>query len=147
MELGCTLKVYTYDKTGVVGVWHYGIVSAYEENTETLIIHFCSNVGDSTGEKRIRETSISWFLENGKQAQVVHEEPAYDYKTIVQRARSQIGKGKYDLTVKNCEHFSSWCSQGYSYSSQVAVNGIIAIAAIALGAIFGVLRMSRTQWK
>lgn len=37
----------------------------------------------------------------------------------VSRARSEIGKGEYNLVVHNCEHFAIWCKTGVASSEQV----------------------------
>ena len=43
----------------------------------------------------------------------------YSPEETVKRAESQLGKGKYNLVVNNCEHFAVWCKTGVHESSQV----------------------------
>lgn len=43
----------------------------------------------------------------------------YSPEETVERAESQLGKGKYNLVVNNCEHFAVWCKTGVHESSQV----------------------------
>ena len=40
-------------------------------------------------------------------------------KETVNRARSCIGMGKYDLIFHNCEHFAVWCKTGIEKSEQI----------------------------
>ena len=37
----------------------------------------------------------------------------------VQRARTRIGEGGYDLVTNNCEHFAMWCKTGVSECNQL----------------------------
>ena len=43
----------------------------------------------------------------------------YSGEETVQRARSKIGQGGYNLALNNCEHFATWCKTGVKDSSQV----------------------------
>ena len=43
----------------------------------------------------------------------------YSPEETVARARSRIGERKYNLIVRNCEHFAVWCKTGVSESHQV----------------------------
>lgn len=43
----------------------------------------------------------------------------YSGDETVERARSQLGKGGYNLALNNCEHFAVWCKTGVKDSSQV----------------------------
>ena len=43
----------------------------------------------------------------------------YSGDETVQRARSKLGQGGYNLALNNCEHFAVWCKTGIRDSSQV----------------------------
>lgn len=50
---------------------------------------------------------------------VEEEERLYSPQETVERARSCIGQGEYDLLTQNCEHFAMWCKTGVKESAQV----------------------------
>ncbi len=43
----------------------------------------------------------------------------YSPEETVERAKSQLGEGDYNLVFNNCEHFAVWCKTGVKESSQV----------------------------
>ncbi|MCK8828263.1 lecithin retinol acyltransferase family protein [Natroniella acetigena] len=43
----------------------------------------------------------------------------YSPSKTVRRAKSKLGKKKYNLVVNNCEHFAIWCKTGIKESHQV----------------------------
>ena len=43
----------------------------------------------------------------------------YSGDEAVERARSKLGQGGYNLALNNCEHFAVWCRTGVKDSSQV----------------------------
>lgn len=43
----------------------------------------------------------------------------YSPEETVERAKSQLGEGDYNLVFNNCEHFAVWCKTGVHESSQV----------------------------
>ena len=45
----------------------------------------------------------------------------YSPEETINRARSCIGKGEYDVVTHNCEHFALWCKTGVSESEQIEV--------------------------
>ena len=42
-----------------------------------------------------------------------------DPASVVQRAMSRVGEGGYNLVMKNCEHFCTWCLNGEPTSTQI----------------------------
>lgn len=50
----------------------------------------------------------------------------YGPRKTVQRARSMIGKGEYDLFDHNFEHFAIWCKTGQLESTQLSIEGMAA---------------------
>ena len=43
----------------------------------------------------------------------------YTGEQTIERARSKIGQGGYNIALNNCEHFAVWCKTGVKNSSQV----------------------------
>lgn len=50
----------------------------------------------------------------------------YGPRKTVQRARSMIGKGDYNLFNHNCEHFAIWCKTDLNKSTQLSIEGFTA---------------------
>ena len=50
----------------------------------------------------------------------------YGPRKTVQRAKSMIGKGDYNLFDHNCEHFAIWCKTGQFKSTQLNIEGMAA---------------------
>ncbi|MGG1947245.1 lecithin retinol acyltransferase family protein [Trinickia sp. NRRL B-1857] len=38
---------------------------------------------------------------------------------VVARAQSRLGEDRYRILTNNCEHFCTWCVQGFARSEQV----------------------------
>ena len=140
---------------GVVAFKHHGIVATVPDSddrdtllTQITIIHFSSP--PAGGSNRIIETSLEYFLQDGEDSEIVDpaEDPLFDGDDVVSRARSQLGKTKYNLSCKNCEHFASWCTHGSAFSRQVHQYGIgFAVATVVCGIITTVLMTaSRNKW-
>lgn len=136
-------------KGDVIGVHrgvydHYGI---YTGNSK--VIHFSNEGSDFGGDIRVRRATLAQFKNGADNVFVVDFEAYRDYvenpelfdfrgllklafddlfgnemtiyspEETVKRAESQLGKGKYNLVVNNCEHFAVWCKTGKRESSQV----------------------------
>lgn len=110
---------------------HYGVYSGYHK-----IIHYIK--GDSPLDGRIAETSIEEFCD-GDTLYIAEDDTLlsifqdadvtasfYGPRETVQRARSMIGKGDYNLFKHNCEHFAIWCKTGFNESTQLSIEGMAA---------------------
>lgn len=110
---------------------HYGVYAGYHK-----IIHYIK--GDSLFDGRIAETSIEEFCD-GDTLYIAEDDSLlsifqdsdvtasfYGPRETVQRARSKIGKGGYNLLTHNCEHFAIWCKTGLNESSQLSIEGMAA---------------------
>ena len=146
MVEGAWVKVYTLAKDDFFGVWHHGIISKIKDGEIISIIHFCSPIGNPDGINEIRETNMAWFLENGKDAQLVKTKPKFPYSVVLERARTQLGKGDYNLSTRNCQHFASHCYTGNAYSTQVLVGGTAGVVVIAFGAICAIHGFAGYPW-
>lgn len=121
---------------------HYGV---YCGNYE--VIHYTRRPGNLltrlfSWTLRIYLTDIRFFLRRNKELFVLDctdlENPVksdpitirprprwirsfhlYSPEETVQRAKSQLGRGKFNLLVNNCEHFAIWCKTGLHRSYQV----------------------------
>jgi hypothetical protein len=63
----------------------------------------------------ITAVTLDQFRSGGR----ISSEPTRDPTATVERARSQIGVGGYDLAFNNCEHFANWAATGKRSSPQV----------------------------
>ena len=108
---------------------HYGVYAGHKK-----IIHYIK--GDSLFDGRIAETSIEEFCD-GDTLYIAEDDSLlsifqdadvtstfYGPRKTVQRARSMIGKGGYNLFTYNCEHFAIWCKTGLNESTQLSIEGI-----------------------
>lgn len=110
---------------------HYGVYAGYKK-----IIHYIK--GDSLFDGKIAETSIEEFCD-GDTLYIAEDDSLlsifqdtevtstfYGPRETVQRARTKIGKGGYNLFTHNCEHFAIWCKTGLTESTQLSIEGLIA---------------------
>ena len=128
---------------------HYGVYAGYHK-----IIHYIK--GDSPFDGRIAETSIETFCD-GDTLYIAEEDTLlsifqdagvaasfYGPRKTVQRAKSMIGKGGYNLLTHNCEHFAVWCKTGLDVSTQASISGVLIKGiepdGIVTGTIFRLLR-------
>lgn len=128
---------------------HYGVYAGYHK-----IIHYIK--GDSPFDGRIAETSIETFCD-GDTLYIAEEDTLlsifqdagvaasfYGPRKTVQRAKSMIGKGGYNLLTHNCEHFAVWCKTGLEVSTQASISGVLIKGiepdGIIVGTIFRLLR-------
>ena len=105
------------------GYTHHGL---YIGNGE--VIHYSGFAnGYSSGE--ITTTSVEAFS-NGKGIAVQkHPNRKHDREDSVNRAFSRLGEDWYNVLINNCEHFVTWCIEGFHSSSQV--NNAISTIALA----------------
>jgi hypothetical protein len=100
---------------------HFGVFFGYDQ-----VIHFTSMNSDiSMKNNRIMKTRIGHFLKGNPYMFKVESEKLVEYfgepyspKETIDRAKSQLGKGEYDLIVNNCEHFAFWCKFGVKSCNQ-----------------------------
>ena len=124
---------------------HYGVYAADKNH----VIHYTGATGPNDFNGIVRETSIEEFLNGSESFSVCTfpEHPMnlpvfpsknplakiiqfariikfldyhlYSGDEAVERARSKLGQGGYNLALNNCEHFAVWCRTGVKDSSQV----------------------------
>ena len=144
--------VFCERRSGLLGrnlYQHYGVYAGYHK-----IIHYVK--GDSPLDGRIAETSIEEFCD-GDTLYIAEDDSLlsifqdsditasfYGPRKTVQRARSMIGKGDYNLFDHNCEHFALWCKSGLEVSTQASISGVLIKGiepdGIVTGTIFRLLR-------
>jgi hypothetical protein len=66
----------------------------------------------------VEEVSLERFA-HGHAIRIRHEQPSFDHRQVVARARSRLGEGRYRLLTNNCEHFCAWVLRDELRSSQV----------------------------
>ena len=124
---------------------HYGVYAADKNH----VIHYTGATGPNDFNGIVRETSLEEFLNGSERFSVCTfpEHPLnlpvfpsknplariiqfvriikfldyhlYSGDEAVERARSKLGQGGYNLALNNCEHFAVWCRTGVKDSSQV----------------------------
>jgi hypothetical protein len=93
------------------GYRHHGIYAG-----QGRVIHYAGRFRYPKG--CIEETSLEDFI--GKRP--IHVGSAPDSpraENTLRRARSRLGKCRYDPLSNNCEHFCNWCQLGEARSPQV----------------------------
>lgn len=116
---------------------HYGV---YVGNDS--VVHFSGGNGFEISQRKacIRKTTLEDFRKGGEIVIETRCRKSFSPNETVKRAMNALGteKGKYSLPWNNCEHFANWCRYGEKKSIQVdqAVSGLIAVSALALGAVF-----------
>lgn len=110
-----------------IGYTHHGL---YIGNGE--VIHYSGFAnGYSNGEIAI--ATLEEFA-NGRGIRIkAHPLRRHNADTSVERAISRLGEDWYNVLLNNCEHFVTWCIEGFHSSSQV--NQMIAAVAAAYSAI------------
>lgn len=158
LKAGDHIKVDCKTCAGLFVFEHHGIVSAVPGSVpsrDTLlsdirVVHFSLPPEGGNEENRVVETSLDYFLRDGSDARLVHpaDDPAFEPDVVVARALSQLGKTRYDIGFKNCEHFATWCVHGSAFSRQVYQYGVgFAVAAVVCGIVAAVLiPASRHAW-
>jgi len=95
------------------GYTHHGIYIG-----EGRVVHYS---GLSRGWKYgpVEAVSVDTFA-HGRPVWVrPHFNPRFDYRQVIERARSRLGENRYQMLSNNCEHFCEWCFQGENRSRQV----------------------------
>lgn len=114
-----------------IGIWHFGILT----ESFTVIDH---------GPNGTRERPIKEFSDGERLHVEPHSNPHVSRLDVIQRARSFIGRWKYNAIFKNCEHFVNHCRNGYMRSKQVGnrVKAII-ISIIILGIVIHLFKKNK----
>lgn len=96
-----------------MGYTHHGL---YIGNGE--VIHY-SGFSDAFNKGTIEVTSVEDFKQGSNCEVKSHLICVYDADERVERALSKCGEDSYNIVFNNCEHFVSWCFNGFKSSSQV----------------------------
>ena len=102
----------------VVSRWGYDHHGLYAGNNQ--VIHYTgpfSSEGPVTG--RIIVSSLEIFTGNGDCYLREYSHRYYSPSESLARAHQRLGERAYNLQFNNCEHFVTWCIQGFHYSTQV----------------------------
>ena len=102
----------------VVSRWGYDHHGLYAGNNQ--VIHYTgplSSEGPVTG--RIIASSLEIFAVNHDCYLRDYSHRYYSPSESLARAHQRLGERAYNLQFNNCEHFVTWCIQGFHYSTQV----------------------------
>lgn len=113
-----TFMVQPMQNTGSGMYRHYGIGYSNDQ-----VIHFQGEPGNASN-ARVKITSMKEFAKGDEVNECSRISYSYSQEEVVSRALSKVGSnlGGYHLTNNNCEHFTTWCANGNSYSNQVPFN-------------------------
>ena len=100
------LKPGDHIKTNRLFYTHHGIYISDNE-----VIEYSSSC--------IRVTTLVKFR-NGGNLEVVRYKKALPNRRTIQIARNFLNTANYNLILRNCEHFATFCKTGKWYSDQVA---------------------------
>lgn len=95
--------------------WHHAIVSSRQP---LRVVHY-SDHPDRWGKGLVQEQSFRRFLLVADQVELVNLPSRFSPAQVVARARSKLGRDRYNFARENCEHFASWCQTGRWFSAQV----------------------------
>ena len=100
------------------GYSHHGI-----DCGDGMVIHFDATPWQQLTQGRDRLGTIScvrWDeFARGRPVYRRSYERMDSLDVVLERARSRVGSGGYDLFGNNCEHFAVWCKTGSPISTQV----------------------------
>lgn len=96
-------------------IWHHAIVKTMDP--QKMVIHYGSDF--TVKEKAMSEVHCRscWFCDALYR---INYEDCYNADYIILRATKLLNERRYDLLVRNCEHFSRWCKTGSGSSIQVS---------------------------
>lgn len=104
---------------------HHAIVVSVDPNNNCLcVIEYGSNC-DSIGLRlslacvQIREEKIESLNDVFLYRYDYDPENCFQPNEVVERAKDRIGERSYNVLLKNCEHFATWCKTGKEFCSQI----------------------------
>ena len=123
------------------------------------VIHFCrgdpqSLFDDGTGKAPLdellaRETSLSWFVAQGRDTRIESGPPSpFSPDEVVKRARACLGAADYKARKRNYQSFAIHCYYGVAHSAAVVRAGyLIAGAVVVAGAVVAAAtQLASTPW-
>ncbi|MDO2949068.1 lecithin retinol acyltransferase family protein [Aeromonas simiae] len=94
------------------GYQHHGLYLGQQQ-----VIHYAGPEGDLPGQVLIG--SLEEFAHDNPVWVKTHPLRTYNDEECVARAYRRLGETHYNLLFNNCEHFVTWCIQGFAYSQQI----------------------------
>lgn len=112
------------------GYTHHGV-----DLGDGRVIHY-SGLAESLAGGPVEVISHDNFAD-GRELEVVHHRQRLDPDEAVERARSRVGEDRYNVVLRNCEHFATWAVTGRERSTQVraAAATLGTTLALALGVV------------
>lgn len=106
---------------GLVRYTHHGI---YIGNGN--VIHYSGEGERSERMGNVEKVSLENFKRDKVARKYQYEEKVKvkEPEKTIERAKSLIGMGRYNLAIRNCEHFAHWCATGKWRSSQFSFGNV-----------------------
>ena len=105
--------------------WHHTIVETVDKsNGEVNVIDYSNSLKQLSHDNSSPPknpgffTVVRRFKLKNESFHVIKHDKCFDPETVVSRAKSKLGEGKYHPLTNNCEHFALWCKTGISFSEQ-----------------------------
>jgi hypothetical protein len=160
-------RVLDYPHDGIVSRSYnkeYTARDASDVLNSVHVIHFCRGdpqplFDDGSGkapldELRVRETSLSWFVAQGRDPRIGSGPPSpFSPDEVVKRARACLGAADYKARKRNCQSFATHCYYGVDHSAAVVRAGYLIAGAVMVGAVVvagavvaSVTQLASTPW-
>ena len=115
-----------------LGYTHHGV-----EIDDGNVIHY-SGMADRLAAGPVQVVSMQRFA-RGRAVEVVHHRRRLEPDAAVERALSRLGEDRYNMLIRNCEHFATWAVTGQARCIQVrragAAAGLVLVAAVGVVAV------------
>jgi hypothetical protein len=95
------------------GYLHHGIYVG-----DGRVVHYAGLAG-GLHRGPVEEVPIARFTRGHPVWVKSHAPSNFEYREVIERARSRVGEDGYRLLTNNCEHFCEWCLRGEHRSYQV----------------------------
>lgn len=96
-----------------IGYEHHGLFIGNGK-----VIHY-AGFSETFNKGSIEITTLEDFEQGNGSTSRIHILSVYDADERVERAHSRLGEDSYSIIFNNCEHFVTWCFNGFGSSSQV----------------------------
>lgn len=121
-----------------IGYSHHGIFIGRNK-----VIHYSGSSFGKNERGVIEIVDLETFCQGNGYTIQTYPFRTFSRDEIVERAKSRLGEEWYSVILNNCEHFATWCIQGFHHSHQVsrlidaAARGVVPVCLIAAKLLVG----------